>query len=68
MMNVKILRVLGIRSSKPEVLAGVDDHWVQWSPGQGWRCDCLTEADDLTCSHVTVMADLLDPRVVGDQR
>lgn len=58
--SVRFLRVLGIRSRAPSVLAIVDEHRVNWRPS-GWDCDC----GDPNCRHVDVVADLLDPRVTG---
>lgn len=61
-MKISILRVLGIRSSTPAILARVDEHRVDWNPHRGWTCTCDTEGDE--CAHVDAIADLIDPRVV----
>jgi 4-hydroxy-3-methylbut-2-enyl diphosphate reductase IspH len=64
-MSVKFLRVSGHRSHEPVVLARVDDHGVRWTDRKGWECDC-DQPVDATCPHVEAVADLLDPRVIGD--
>jgi hypothetical protein len=66
-MNVRFLRVLGIRSRGPVVQAKVDDLLVRWQPRTGWDCECLTEADEDACDHVEAVVTLLDPRVLGHQ-
>lgn len=65
-MILKVLRVNGVNSRDPVVLAVVDSYRVSWSLRHGWQCDCLTDRDDLTCDHVTAMADILHDRVLGD--
>lgn len=62
-MNVRILRVTGIRSTRPSVLAFVDGHRVRWRRS-GWDCSC----PDPNCGHVDDLADLLDERVLTDRR
>lgn len=62
MTAIRILRVLGPRGDRAGVLAFVDGHRVRWRPG-GWDCAC----DDPDCGHVDAVADLLDPRVTGDE-
>lgn len=66
-MTIKFLRVLGLRSSQPSVLATVADEtgaaFVRWDRRR-WTCDCDAEGDQ--CPHVDAVADLLDPRVLGD--
>lgn len=63
-MTINFLRVLGHRSRSAAVLAIADGEQVRWQPTDGWSCTCDTDADD--CPHVDAVADLLDPRVVGD--
>ena len=61
-MNIQILRVLGIRSRTPTVLAIVDGYAVRWQPGDDWSCEC----DELTypsCPHIPAIENILDPRV-----
>lgn len=66
MSEVRIMRVLGIRSKSPCVHAIVDGHRVRWDP-RGWLCDCPTFATSAeTCWHVDAVAGLLDPRVTGE--
>lgn len=60
--SVRIIRVLGIRSRDPSVLAGVDRSLVRWTPRDGWTCDCDAVG---SCDHVDTIAGLLDPRVIG---
>ncbi len=63
-MNVRFLRVLGIRSHEPAVVAIVNDtHRVRWGRG-GWDCNC----EAATCPHVDQVADLLDPKVTGEDQ
>jgi len=62
-MTIKILRILGIRSKSPVVLATVDGFAVRWQPREGWSCEC----DEVTfpdCPHIPAMKGLLDPRVL----
>lgn len=62
-MSVRILRVIGVRSTSPGVLAIVDGNRVRWD-GRRWSCAC----PDPACQHVDAVADLLDPRVTGGSR
>lgn len=67
-MTVRFLRVLGVRSKQPTVIAFVDGIRVTWNR-HGWTCDCDdwqtgTEAD--TCPHVDTVVALIDPRVLGE--
>ncbi len=64
-MTVRFLRVLGVRSDRPTVLAIADGHRVGWDLRRGWTCTCPT--DDAECPHVDLVAALLDPRVLGVQ-
>jgi len=62
-MKVKFLRVIGIRSHRPGVVAIVDGLRVRWDP-KGWSCDC----DDFEvdwCQHVLAVDQMLDPKVTG---
>lgn len=66
-MNIQILRVLGVRSRQPTVLAIVDDYAVRWGPREDWTCTC----DELTfpeCPHIPAIENILDPRVTGKDR
>ena len=68
-MTIRFLRVQGIRSHAPAVLAFVDGIRVKWRTSTGWTCDCDgwqegAEGDD--CQHVAAVADLLDDRVLGE--
>lgn len=66
-MNVRFLRVNGIRGREPIVQAIVDNLLVKWSPEiDGWDCQCLDPQDEDVCDHINAVADLLDPRVLGD--
>lgn len=65
-MIVKILSVRGVRSYRPVVLAAIDGYFVKWNVRDGWSCDCIIEPDELTCPHVTIMADMLDDKVLGE--
>ena len=62
-MNIKILRVLGIRSKDPGVLATVDGYLVKWSSRRPWDCECLSELDEFECAHIEAVRELLDNRV-----
>ena len=67
-MTVKFLRVNGIRSHQPAVVAIVDNTRVKWHKN-GWACDCdawTTGAEGDSCQHVDAVAELLDPRVTGE--
>lgn len=64
-MNIKILSVHGVRSRYPVVLAFIDGIRVRWSPAHGWECGCIPEADELVCQHITILADMLDDKVLG---
>ena len=59
-MNIKILRVLGIRSKDPAIIATVDNYRVRWSSRRLWGCDCSSE---LECTHISAVRDLMDDRV-----
>jgi hypothetical protein len=67
---IRFLRVQGIRSHQPSVVAIVDDDIrVKWNLKPGWLCDCdewHDGNDGDTCPHVEAVAALLDPRVLGD--
>lgn len=61
--QVRFLRIVGIRSSRPQILAAVDDvAWVEWNPRRQWTCTC-TAPDGAFCDHVDAVVELLDPRV-----
>lgn len=67
--TVRFLRVAGVRSHQPSVVAIVDGIRVKWNLKPGWLCDCdeWNEGEDgETCEHVEAVAALLDPRVLGD--
>lgn len=69
MTSVRFLRVNGIGAKhipnrEPLVMAICDDQLVKFSRRDGWTCDCEGEGDQ--CQHVDDVADLLDPRVLGD--
>ncbi|NLF19362.1 MAG: hypothetical protein GX595_19205 [Lentisphaerae bacterium] len=64
-MKVKFLRVMGIRSDRPVVLAFIGDLRVRWDR-RGWTCDC-DDFDREICAHVDAVAELLDPRVTGEE-
>lgn len=64
-MTVRFLRVSGVRSTDPVVLAIVEEYLVRWR-ADGWTCECAAEGD--TCSHVDAVAGLLDERVLGGER
>jgi|GEM_PF-2605074 len=63
-MEVKFIRVLGVRSKDPTVMAIVDGHLVKWSSRRSWDCDCLTEIDEFECEHIEKIRALLDERVL----
>ena len=63
-MNIKFLRVLGIRSKHPSVVATVDGHLVKWNCRDPWTCDCLTDLDEYECDHIEAIRALLDDRVL----
>ncbi|TYL55752.1 hypothetical protein FXB39_00650 [Nocardioides sp. BGMRC 2183] len=69
-MNIKFLRVAGVRSRQPSVVAIVDNLRVKWNL-RGWTCDCedwqFGETGD-SCAHVDAVADLLEPRVTQEQQ
>ena len=65
-MIIKILAVHGVRSHCPVVLAAIDGHFVKWNARDGWSCDCIIEPDELTCPHVSIMAEMLDDKVLGE--
>lgn len=62
-MNIKFIRVLGVRANDPGVLATVDGSLVKWNPRRDWTCSCLTELDEYECEHIEVIRDMLDDRV-----
>ena len=62
-MNIKILRVLGIRSKDPGVLALVDGYLVKWSSRRPWDCECLSELDESECMHIVAVRELIDNHV-----
>lgn len=62
-MNIKVLRVLGIRAKEPGVLVSVGDEMVSWNPRRGWNCKCLSPLDEFECEHIATVRDLLDERV-----
>ena len=62
-MNIKILRVLSVRSKVPGVLAAVDSYRVSWSNRRPWDCECLSEPDELECTHIVAVRELMDDRV-----
>ncbi|WP_448810460.1 hypothetical protein [Agromyces bauzanensis] len=63
-MSIHILRVLGIRSKTPGVLAIAEGHMVRWDPRRGgWDCQCLTPADEYECEHIEAVRNLIDQRV-----
>lgn len=67
-MNVKFLRVLGVRSNEPAVVATVDGALVKWDQ-RGWVTDCDCDGDESeSCPHVDAVACLLDPRVTGEEQ
>lgn len=63
-MNIKIIRVLGIRAKDPAVMATVDGLMVKWNSRRDWDCECLTEADEFECAHIEAIRDLMDDRVL----
>ena len=63
-MKIKIIRVLGIRSKGPGVLATVDGYLVKWCSRKPWDCECLTELDEYECAHIEAVRELLDDRVL----
>ena len=66
--TVRFIRVTGIRSHQPAVVAIVDGIRVKWNPS-GWQCDCDTWQEgtgDDSCEHVDAVLPLLDDRVLGD--
>ena len=65
--SVQFRRVLGVnvsrRSMRPQIIAMVDEvHRVTWD-SRGWDCTC----GDEHCGHIDVVADLVSPRVVGEE-
>lgn len=70
-MSVEILRVSGIRSDLPVVIAIVDGTWcVKWKPDNGWTCvadgiDCELAESECFEEHIDPVIALLDPRVLG---
>ncbi|TFC00257.1 MULTISPECIES: hypothetical protein [unclassified Cryobacterium] len=62
-MNVKIIRVAGIRSKSPAVLAVVDGLLVKWGSRRFWSCACLADPDTHECKHIAAVQALLDDRV-----
>lgn len=67
-MNVKFLRVIGVRSTshQPAIVALVDDHLVKWNGGD-WITQCACPEDE-ACRHLDAVLALLDDRVLGDAR
>jgi len=65
--NVRLLRVLGTRSSDPGVLAFVDGNRVNWKPNRGWSCECRDDLDVDECQHIATVRDLLDARILTPQ-
>lgn len=65
MSGVRIMRVLGSNSRRPDILATVDGHRVRWRP-DGWDCTCTTPGDD-PCPHIDAVANLIDPRILGER-
>lgn len=63
-MNIKFIRVLGLRSQSPSVLADADGHLVNWTI-HGWTCTCPPDQFP-ECPHIEAVANLLDPRVTGE--
>lgn len=63
-MNIKIIRVLGIRSKEPAVIATADGHLVKWNSHRDWDCACLTDLDEFECAHIEAIRDLMDDRVL----
>lgn len=70
MPHIRLMRVASSTESgparEPRVMAIVDDYLVKFSIRDGWTCTCDTDADE--CQHVDDVDDLLDPRVLGDDR
>lgn len=67
--EIRFIRVTGVRSHQPSVVAIVDGIRVKWNLGPGWQCDCeewLTGTDGDSCQHVEAVIDMLDARVLGD--
>lgn len=66
-MNIRIKRVLGIKSSQPCVIAIVDGQYVtRWQPqdpGDGWTCTCAFDR----CPHMSVVEAFIDPAVFGGE-
>lgn len=62
---VRFLRVNGIRSHQPAVVAILDGILVKWNR-HGWTCGCDDWALGDDCQHVDAVAALLDDRVLGD--
>lgn len=61
--SVRFLGVRGIRSTSPSIVAMVDgSNKVTWRVS-GWACTC----DDYLCGHVDAVADLIHPRVTGQE-
>lgn len=69
-MTIRFLRVQTptrhMPAREPLVIAIVDDVLVKFSRRDGWTCTCDTDADE--CEHVDAVVDLLDDRVLGDDR
>ena len=63
-MNVKILRVLGIRAKDPGIIATVDNNLVKWNSRRDWDCACLTDEDEFECEHIEAIRALVDDRVL----
>jgi succinylarginine dihydrolase len=62
-MTVRFLRVLGIRSKEPSVLATVDGEIVRWNSRRSSSCSCLDLDAATACPHIELVTDLLDLRV-----
>lgn len=63
-MPIKFLRVLGVRSKDPSVIATVDGFLVKWTNRRDWDCECLSVADRFECEHIETIRNLIDDRVV----
>ena len=61
-LSIQFIRVLGIRSGDPAIIAKTGEFLVKWSPRTGWTCDCA-EDEYNECSHVRDVDELIDPRI-----
>lgn len=73
LVSVRFLRIVGMHAKLPardaRVIAIVNDKQVvKWSIRDGFTCRNCTDPEDseYECDHVNAVADLLDPRVIGE--